>query len=164
MTSHNVIFSNSLVDGYFADWSNWTECTVSCGGGYITRDRDCIGPYHRGLNCSGDWSQTLDCNTHECPSELNKITRCLNTLCVASRSLIWISVEENYINLSSRCCGSFWIDEKQTAACPCAVTYFKISYWVSLKDYTKIKLNLKPYLLCPIEECAEYHYKQNLRM
>ena len=49
-------------------WSNWTNCSASCGGGYQDRERECDGPYHGGLNCTGALNETRSCNIHHCPS------------------------------------------------------------------------------------------------
>ncbi|XP_053393892.1 SCO-spondin-like isoform X2 [Mercenaria mercenaria] len=55
------------VDGVWEAWSNWTECTRTCGTGERQRFRDCDGPYYGGANCTGPWDEQETCNTHECP-------------------------------------------------------------------------------------------------
>ncbi|XP_062592704.1 uncharacterized protein LOC134254174 [Saccostrea cucullata] len=57
------------IDGGFTDWSVWSTCTVSCGGGTRTRTRTCTNPApeNGGADCVGDRSQTENCNTQECP-------------------------------------------------------------------------------------------------
>ncbi|KAJ8305885.1 hypothetical protein KUTeg_016430 [Tegillarca granosa] len=55
------------IDGVWSDWSNWTECSLTCGNGTQNRSRSCDGPYYGGQNCSGDWDEVRDCNTHFCP-------------------------------------------------------------------------------------------------
>ena len=60
------------VDGIFNSWSNWTSCTLTCGGGTQDRYRDCKGPFHDGMNCTGDWDQRQDCNTQNCPGMLGE--------------------------------------------------------------------------------------------
>ncbi|XP_070582937.1 LOW QUALITY PROTEIN: SCO-spondin-like [Erythrolamprus reginae] len=42
-------------------WSNWSPCSVSCGGGEQWRSRRCRWPECRGLN-----SQSKTCHTHVC--------------------------------------------------------------------------------------------------
>jgi len=59
-----------IVDGVWDTWSDWAECSVTCGGGSQTRTRDCQGPFYSGAECSGDSSQIQDCNTQNCPGRL----------------------------------------------------------------------------------------------
>jgi hypothetical protein len=48
------------------DWSDWSECTKSCGGGTQTSTREIYGS---GYGCPdpSDTIQTQDCNTDYCP-------------------------------------------------------------------------------------------------
>jgi len=57
----NLMFSQ-IKDG---GWSDWGECSKTCGSG--SQDRSCTNPApgQGGLDCSGDNSQ--DCNTQPCP-------------------------------------------------------------------------------------------------
>ncbi|KAK6188476.1 hypothetical protein SNE40_004643 [Patella caerulea] len=54
------------VDGYLNQWSAWSECDVTCGGGISWRNRTCIGPYHGGADCIGALNDTKECNMHNC--------------------------------------------------------------------------------------------------
>ena len=63
-----MLFSVS-VDGVWNNWSNWTECTLTCGKGSQERNRTCDGPYYDGANCTGEPHETRECNTNPCPSE-----------------------------------------------------------------------------------------------
>lgn len=56
-----------VVDGYWHEWSNWTSCNVSCGGGSIWRRRRCEQPLFGGENCTGPSVELQDCNTFPCP-------------------------------------------------------------------------------------------------
>ena len=60
-----------LVDGGFGAWDNWTECTVSCGGGNKTRGRRCDNPAPQsaGKDCDGDLTATKPCNEDLCASK-----------------------------------------------------------------------------------------------
>lgn len=62
-----------LVDGVFNPWSNWTDCSTTCGTGIQSRNRTCDGPYHGGQECMGNYSDSQQCNTHHCPGEWNII-------------------------------------------------------------------------------------------
>ncbi|XP_053377847.1 SCO-spondin-like isoform X2 [Mercenaria mercenaria] len=57
------------INGHWSDWSNFTECTVSCAGGTKVRNRTCLfdesAPH--GSQCFGNTTDTQDCNTERCP-------------------------------------------------------------------------------------------------
>ena len=59
------------IHGGYSDWSNYSECTKSCGNGSQIRTRNCSNPEpkHSGRDCSGLGSHTeiINCNTHHCP-------------------------------------------------------------------------------------------------
>ncbi|KAJ8306418.1 hypothetical protein KUTeg_016963 [Tegillarca granosa] len=55
------------VDGYWSDWSEWQECSHSCGRGSKLRNRTCIGPYYNGKECIGAYNETSYCNPSKCP-------------------------------------------------------------------------------------------------
>ncbi|GFS05126.1 brain-specific angiogenesis inhibitor 1 [Elysia marginata] len=57
------------VDGVFETWSEWTTCTLTCGGGSRFRSRTCHGPFYGGAACSGAWNETTVCNEEECPGQ-----------------------------------------------------------------------------------------------
>ncbi|XP_052781602.1 SCO-spondin-like isoform X2 [Mya arenaria] len=57
------------VDGVWESWTAWTPCTVSCGNGTTTRDRNCFFPLDvpHGTDCTGDTSELRSCNETLCP-------------------------------------------------------------------------------------------------
>ena len=60
----------SIVDGDFGDWSSYTACSVSCGGGgKKTRTRVCDSPApaYNGTTCSGKALEETTCVTQHCP-------------------------------------------------------------------------------------------------
>ena len=63
------------VNGSWSDYSEWTSCSVSCGGGSQTRDRSCSNPAPAfgGDNCEGNAEETQKCNLHECPGKILRI-------------------------------------------------------------------------------------------
>lgn len=65
----DLLISFLLVDGGWSDWSNWTECTVTCSGGVRSRTRECNkpSPQYGGQYCMGNSSDTEACNTEVCP-------------------------------------------------------------------------------------------------
>lgn len=52
------------VNGGWTSWSDWSKCSVTCGGGTQTRSRSCTNPVvaHGGKNCSGPKEMTRHCN------------------------------------------------------------------------------------------------------
>lgn len=59
------------VDGGYSEWTKFSECSVSCGGGKQERTRECTNPKpeNGGKNCKelGPPSETNECNTAACP-------------------------------------------------------------------------------------------------
>ena len=62
---------NVKKDGGYSKWSEWTECTKTCGGGVKSRERTCTNPVpeNGGKDCSklGEPEETVECNTQACP-------------------------------------------------------------------------------------------------
>uniref|UniRef100_A0A3Q3AAE4 SCO-spondin n=1 Tax=Kryptolebias marmoratus TaxID=37003 RepID=A0A3Q3AAE4_KRYMA len=56
-------------DGGWSQWSNWTACTKSCGGGVQSRRRHCDNPIPEGEGnyCEGLGTEVITCNTDHCP-------------------------------------------------------------------------------------------------
>merc|ERR1712168_1778071 len=53
------------INGGFTEWSGFGECTVSCGGGTMTRERECTNPkpQYGGKACTGATKDTEKCGT-----------------------------------------------------------------------------------------------------
>ncbi|XP_027058955.1 A disintegrin and metalloproteinase with thrombospondin motifs adt-1-like isoform X3 [Pocillopora damicornis] len=51
------------VHGGWSKWSNWTECSVTCGPGVVTRDRHCNNPEPAagGKHCNGTNKESKSC-------------------------------------------------------------------------------------------------------
>ena len=60
------------VHGNWAEWSDWGDCTVTCGGGQRRRFRTCTNPApkHHGRPCIGNSQMTETCNTDRCAGML----------------------------------------------------------------------------------------------
>lgn len=60
---------NCPINGGFTEWSGFGECTVSCGGGLKTRERECTNPkpQYGGKACVGAIEDTEKCGTQHCP-------------------------------------------------------------------------------------------------
>ncbi|OWF34851.1 Hemicentin-1 [Mizuhopecten yessoensis] len=67
MEQRDCNMHNCPIDGIWTMWSNWTMCSVTCGGGLQDRERTCEGPFYGGANCTGEEAQERECNTHNCP-------------------------------------------------------------------------------------------------
>ena len=59
------------VNGGYTQWTEFSECSKSCGNGTQQRTRNCSNPApkHNGSDCSGLGAdtETQQCNTHHCP-------------------------------------------------------------------------------------------------
>ena len=58
-----------IVHGGWSDWSEWTRCSVTCGGGIKNSTRLCDNPApaYGGNNCTGDKTKLELCNNEPCP-------------------------------------------------------------------------------------------------
>ena len=59
----------------FTPWSDWTQCSASCGRGIKTRSRSCISAFNAvGIDnsCLGPKVQTKHCRRRRCPGELDR--------------------------------------------------------------------------------------------
>ena len=61
-----------IVDGHWSQWSKWSGCSASCGGGTTFRERQCDNPPPDpdGNNCAGHNNETQTCNAYSCPGML----------------------------------------------------------------------------------------------
>ena len=60
-----------IVDGGWAEWSEFAVCSSSCGEGNQKRSRKCVNPKpaHGGDECIGDSVESKDCKLRECPGK-----------------------------------------------------------------------------------------------
>ena len=76
---HKQIFSSFAVNGGFSPWTEWSECSKSCGWGHQSRDRECNAPEpsRGGKDCTafGDSNEIQPCMIVECPGK-NYIITC----------------------------------------------------------------------------------------
>ena len=63
------LFFHPFVDGGWSEWSNYGECSATCGKGSHTRNRKCNSPLPSGggSTCSGESLETKDCEETRCP-------------------------------------------------------------------------------------------------
>ncbi|XP_078375647.1 uncharacterized protein LOC144658999 isoform X2 [Oculina patagonica] len=61
------------IDGGYTEWTEWTKCSATCGGGIRRHSRTCTNPKpkNKGKTCIeqalGPPDETGECNTQECP-------------------------------------------------------------------------------------------------
>ena len=60
------------VDGAWADWGVWSDCTLTCGDGTKDRSRTCTNPApsNGGYACVGDGQESSTCNEAPCPGRV----------------------------------------------------------------------------------------------
>ena len=63
-----------VVNGGWSDFGEWSECSVTCGGGMRERARTCTNPppAYGGMDCVGDNKEVETCNTQGCTVEKGK--------------------------------------------------------------------------------------------
>ncbi|XP_065656817.1 uncharacterized protein LOC101238762 isoform X4 [Hydra vulgaris] len=128
--SYNITtcFSNLSCAGVWSDWSEWSDCNVSCGIGVMNKlricfndSRLCIGESYNittcfsNLSCAGiwsDWSQWSDCNVSCGIGVMNKSRTCFNNskLCVGESYNITTC-------FSDASCAGVWSDWSEWSSC-----------------------------------------------
>ena len=65
----NKSISGYIVDGEWSNWSDYGDCSVTCGNGSRTRSRECNSPEPSGGGspCAGESQQTNECKEIACP-------------------------------------------------------------------------------------------------
>ncbi|CAJ1396777.1 unnamed protein product, partial [Effrenium voratum] len=58
---------NCPVDCKWSDWSEWNQCTKTCGGGLTERLRNSTGPTYGGQECDGASRDVMSCSPTPCP-------------------------------------------------------------------------------------------------
>ena len=57
--------------GGFEEWTDWTECSRTCGGGRRARTRKChITEEENYVDCTGSLTDIEDCQTNPCPGDM----------------------------------------------------------------------------------------------
>lgn len=59
----------ALVVGIWGNWTEWSDCSVTCGIGTQNRSRECDSPApeYSGLGCDGEAFDVQHCTKGECP-------------------------------------------------------------------------------------------------
>ena len=66
------------VDGNWGSWTEYSQCSATCGGGVQERTRVCVGTAHGGLACllsgsdlrGNEESGSRACNVQACPGKV----------------------------------------------------------------------------------------------
>ncbi|CAH1780926.1 unnamed protein product [Owenia fusiformis] len=58
------------IDGQWSEWNITSQCSVTCGGGTLVRERKCNNPtaMYGGLACEGASLDNYKCNSNPCPA------------------------------------------------------------------------------------------------
>ena len=61
-------------NGNYSQWTDWSQCSVTCGVGSRTRTRSCTnpppGPYGDDCFQLGNNTQKVECNATSCPGSI----------------------------------------------------------------------------------------------
>ncbi|XP_072179385.1 uncharacterized protein [Diadema setosum] len=60
----------AIIHGNWSEWTEWSPCSESCGGGIWNRTRECTNPppNEHGMPCEGHDFEEEACNTQKCPA------------------------------------------------------------------------------------------------
>lgn len=90
------------IDGGWGEWSNWTDCSKTCGNGIKSRYRYCNNPpsQHGGKHCSGDSNQSKHCSKKPCSvhgewSEWSNWTDCSKTCDIGQQTRTRLCISPN---------------------------------------------------------------------
>ena len=66
-----MTWSSHAVNGGWSQWTSWSSCSLTCGGGTRTRTRTCTNPTPQGsgADCVGSSLGSEGCNMVECPGK-----------------------------------------------------------------------------------------------
>nr|XP_033816960.1 ADAMTS-like protein 2 isoform X2 [Geotrypetes seraphini] len=113
--------SNSLEQGsevtahWWGEWTKWTACTRTCGGGVKSQERHCLQQRRKSVNgagnktCSGTPKRYQLCKTEECPrngrSFREEQCSSFNSHIYNGRSYQWKSLyPDDFMHISSKPC------------------------------------------------------------
>lgn len=123
-----------IVNGGYSDWTYWTQCSVTCGGGIKTRYRNCSSPEPAfgGKDCAelGVEVEKSPCAPDRCPGRCTAgptAIQCYTECNLCSNWLSYISVSGGYsewgdwTNCTAKCGGG---EQFRTRTCTNPVPEF----------------------------------------
>ncbi|XP_067311825.1 A disintegrin and metalloproteinase with thrombospondin motifs 7 [Pseudorasbora parva] len=96
-------FQPESMNGGWASWSQWSDCTRTCGAGVQNAQRDCVNPVPKygGKYCLGERRRYRTCNLDPCPVDQPsfRFIQCsrFNTVPYKGKLYKWINVN-NRVN------------------------------------------------------------------
>ena len=67
---NEMMSSLTAIDGNYTQWTEWSDCGVTCGSGVQNRSRSCTNPtpQYDGKSCEdvGPADETKECNKNPC--------------------------------------------------------------------------------------------------
>lgn len=87
-----------ISDGGWSEWVQFESCSLTCGGGLVSRSRFCENPtlMNGGKDCVGPSLDSIDCNTQPCPTtngtQIYVLSNQILCLLKLSESLLFIGV------------------------------------------------------------------------
>ena len=85
-----ITWSSHVVNGGWSQWTSWSGCSLTCGGGTRTRTRTCSNPIPQGsgADCVGSPSGSEGCNMVACPGKC--VYMCVCSSCM--RECVFVHV------------------------------------------------------------------------
>ncbi|XP_062578062.1 SCO-spondin-like isoform X3 [Saccostrea cucullata] len=126
------------VNGEWSSWSQYSQCTTSCGGGTQVRTRTCTHPrpLHGGANCKGYANETQKCSENGCPvngqwSTWGQYSECTKTCGNGSKTRQRLCSSPAPLNGGKDCSGNN-SETEQCNSTPCPVD----GSWSTWTDYS----------------------------
>ena len=88
--------------GGWSAWSDYGDCSVTCGIGSKTRIRTCISPIspNGGSACIGEDSETMGCEDIACPGIYSCITAYITKMHLIKLAIHLIFTKCSYLSIS----------------------------------------------------------------